>query len=329
MWQTQGPHSSSAPLSVAFGKTPKMGDFLRVGSAGRAGECLDEWIQQGMAVAEAKRGPGWAPAYAAGAPWAFIFRPPRSANVPEGLVGVMKPSVDAVGRRFPLVVCAPALSRCVAPWPHVLPMVLGDYLDAAATVLLESDSVTSVADMQAALRRVPRPMVDDAEPMAREYEAWAASTPLQTAWAVIYGEHGLAVHSAMHTIVEAVAPFRGEEAPQTKLSLRLPLGGGGVAAAALWIDIVRQLARSLAEVRTCFWSSDGQGGSLVVQLGSTPPSTLAELWAPDPGSEYMCDLTLPSSVDVGRMLNRLPPHIAEVLQSPQALVQDLLGRLIS
>jgi type VI secretion system protein ImpM len=329
MWQTSDPRAPRASTLAAFGKTPKMGDFLRVGSAGRVGDCFDDWIQQGMGVAEAKRGPAWAPAYAVGEQWAFIFRAPRGANIREGLVGVMKPSVDSVGRRFPLVVCAPALAQCAVPWPHVLPMGFGDFLDRAATLLHESDAITGIADMQNALLRVPEPSPSDAEPAAREYEAWASTTLLQNAWAVIYGVGDtISPPRAIHTIAEALAPFRGEEAPNTKLSLRLPLGAGGVAAAAFWIDVIRHIARSLGEVRSCFWTVGGQTGSILVQLGNTPPSTLAELWAPDPDSEYVCDLTTPASVDVNRFMTRLPPHVAQVLQAPEAGVNDLLGRLI-
>ncbi len=326
MWQAPEPRAASGV--AVFGKTPRMGDFLRVGSAGRAGDSFDDWIQQGMAHAEAKRGAIWPAAYGSGALWAFIFRPPRGANVREGLVGVMKPSVDAVGRRFPLVVAAPALSECVAPWPHVLPMAFGDFLEAAAATLFGSEQVESPADMQAALDRLPSPAPRDPEAAARDYDGWAASTPLLQAWSVIYRGDGLSVPRAMHTILEALAPFRGEEAPNTKLSLRLPLGAGGVAASTFWIDTIRHLARSLAEVRTCFWSTDGDVGSILLQLGNTPPSSLGELWCPDANSEYTCDLTAPASVDVGRFLTALPPHLVEVLQSPVASVRDFLGRLM-
>jgi len=329
MWQTSDPRAPRASNVAAFGKTPKMGDFLRVGSVGRVGEVFDDWIQQGMAAAEAKRGAAWAPAYKAGELWAFIFRAPRSVNVREGLVGVMKPSVDAVGRRFPLVVCSAALQQCVVPWPHVLPMGFGDFLDRAATLLLESDTIAGIADMQNALLRIPEPVPGDAEPSAHEYAAWASATLLQNAWAVIYGPGDfVSAPRAIHTIAEALVPFRGEEAPNTKLSLRLPLGAGGVAAAAFWIDIVRHIARSLAEVRTCFWSVGGQGGSMILQLGNTPPATLGELWYPDPDSEYVCDLATPASVDVTRFMTRLPPAVAHVLQSPDAGIRDLLSRLI-
>jgi type VI secretion system protein ImpM len=327
MLSTTGSHAS--PLSVAvFGKTPRMGDFLRVGSGGAAGEALEQWVEQGLAMAEAKRGSAWPSIYAAGATYAFIFRPPRASGAKEALVGVIKPSVDSVGRRFPLVVYSSALPRPNVPWPHVLPIALGDFFDAAATLLLEADSVTGIADMQAALRGVPMPHLADAERSAQEYESWAASTLLTHAWSVVYGgDQAMSVPRAVHTISEAVAPFRGEESPSTKLGLRLPLGPGGIAAATFWLDTVRRLARTPAEVRTSFWCFDGTSGCALVQLGDTPAASLAELWSPDTNSEYLCDLTMPTSVDVGRFLNRLPPHVAEALQSPNALVRDFLDRL--
>jgi len=325
MWNTLTPQT--IPPVVVFGKTPRMGDFLRVGKIGPAGDALEQWVEQGLAFAEAKRGRDWPSIYSAGATYAFLFRPPRASNVREALVGVIKPSVDSVGRRFPLMVYAQALPRPALPWPHVLPMAMGDFLDAAATLLLESDSITSSADMHAAVRRIPGPQVTDAERNAHDYDAWAAATPLGNAWNVVYGGDPMSAPRAVHTIMEAVAPFRGQELAATKLGLRLPLGPGGVAAATFWLDTVRRIARTPQEVRSCFWSFDGQSGCAIVQLGDTPGSTLLELWSPDPNSEYLCDLVVPTSVDVGRFMSKLPPHVAEALQTPNALVRDFLDRL--
>jgi type VI secretion system ImpM family protein len=326
MNQTRGPQSGASPV-VVFGKTPRMGDFLRIGGRSPAGDALEQFVEQGLAAGEAKHRAAWPSAYAMGATYAFIFRPPRAAGTSEALVGVIRPSVDAVGRRFPLVVYAPALPRSGVPWPHVLPMALGDFLDAAATLLLQSDYVGSIGEMQGGLSQLPFPQVQ-ADGNARDYEGWAAATPLLNAWGVIYGgESGLSAPKAIHTIAEAVGPFRGQESPATKLGLRLPLGAGGVAAAVFWLDVVRRLAKTPGEVRTCFWSFDGTTGCAIVQLGDTPGSTLAELWAPDVNSEYLCDLTVPSSVEVGRFLTRLPPHLSDALQVPHILVRDFLDRL--
>lgn len=321
--------SRSLPLQVAvFGKTPRMGDFLRVGSGGPAGEALEQWVEQGLALAENKRNPSWPSTYLAGATYAFVFRPPRASSAKDAVVGVIKPSHDAVGRRYPLVVYSPAIPRSTAPWPHLLPMALSDFFDAAATLLHEADRVTGIAEMQAGLRSVPMPHFADAERYRTEYDAWASATPLEQVWNVVYGgDHRMANIRAVHTIAEAVAPFRGEEAPATKLGLKLPLGPGGVAAAVFWLDVVRRLSRSVGNVRTCFWSFDGTNGNVLVQLGDTAASTLGELWVPDADSEYLCDLSMPASVDVGRFLTKLPPHIAEPLQVVGVFVQDFLDRL--
>jgi hypothetical protein len=207
-------------------------------------------------------------------------------------------------------------------------MVLSDFFDRAATLLHESDNVSGIADMQAALRHVPLPHFADAERNRAEYDGWASTTPLEQAWNLIYGgDYAMANGRAVHTIAEAVAPFRGEDAPATKLGLRLPLGGGGVAAAVFWLDLVRRLSRSASAVRTCFWCFDGVSGHVVVQLGDTAASTLSELWVPDSNSDYLCDLSAPGSVDVGRFLTKLPPHIAEALQSRGVMVQDFMDRL--
>jgi type VI secretion system ImpM family protein len=327
MWSTTGSHSS--PLQVAvFGKTPRMGDFLRVGSGGSAGAELEQWVEQGLGVAESKRNSAWPSSFAAGATYAFIFRPPRSSNVKDALVGVIKPSKDAVGRRYPLVIYAPAIPRSTVPWPHILPMALGDFFDTAATVLFEADTVSGAAEMQAAIKRVTHPNLADADRNAQEYEAWATTTPLEQAWNVVYGgEQSLAHFRAVHTIWEAIAPFRGDDMASTKVGLRLPLGPGGIAAATFWLDAVRRLARSPQQVRTTFWCFDGSSGTAIVQLGDTPASSLTELWLPDTNSEYLCDLTVPTSVDVGRFLTKLPPHVAESLQGSGVLVRDFLDRL--
>jgi type VI secretion system protein ImpM len=326
MLSTTGSYTNALQVAV-FGKVPRMGDFLRVGSGGPAGESLEQFVEQGLGLAESKRGSAWPSVYAAGATYAFVYRPPRSTNVRDALVGVIKPSMDSVGRRFPLVVYAPAIPRGNVPWPHVLPIALGDFLDAAANLLIEADAVTGIADMQQALRNVPFPSLAGGEPASQEYETWSSSTLLAHAWSVVYGGESTSAPRAIHTISEAVAPFRGVEWAATKLGLRLPLGPGGIAASVFWLDTVRRIARTPNEVRTCFWSFDGTSGCAIVQLGDTPGSTLTELWSPDANSEYLCDLTLPASVDVGRFLTRLPPPVAEALQSPQALVRDFLHRL--
>ena len=58
-----------------------------------------------------------------------------------------------------------------------------------------------------------------------------------------------------------------------------------------------------------------------------PPAASPSCGSPDANSEYLCDLTVPASVDVGRFLTKLPGPLAEALQTPAGLVRDFLDRL--
>ncbi len=320
--------ADGTPQVLVFGKTPRMGDFLRVGFPDTAGEALEEWVHQGLAAAETRRAQAWQQEYPTGLTHAFVFRGARGARSREVLAGVIRPSVDAVGRRFPLLVYAPAMPAPELAWPHVLPMALGDFFEAAAIAIHDSESIGSVAEMRGALGPLAPPALSQIEPSARDYHAWSMRSTLSSVWSVVFGDANPYMPArAVHVIADALAPFRGEPMAATKVGLRLPLGAGGVASALFWLDVVARLARTPLEVRTCFWSFDGTSGSAIVQLGDTPASTLADLWAPDPDSEYLCDLTAPAGPEAASFLSALPAHIAEALHAPYVSVRDFLDRL--
>lgn len=327
-----GPDSASqitgGAFVGAFGKIPHMGDFVRVRVHSEPTTSFHSWIEQGMAYGDAKRGQAWAQVYQAGQIHAFMYRVPSNVQSSAVLTGIVKPSNDAVGRKFPLVVFSPVLERLVAGGPHLMPLALGDFLERATDVVLEAERMTSQQQLEARVAQLPPPQFDQAAMTTREYENWTRMTYVANAWLAIYGEPNSArpIH-AIHTIIEALGPFRGQENPSTPLSVRLPLGVGGGAAAAFWIDIVRRVGRWRTTVPTCFWSFDGQSGSILIQLGDTPASSLAELWSPDSRSDYVCDLTSATSVDRARFLGRVPPHVAQRLDRGDTLVVDLLGAL--
>jgi type VI secretion system ImpM family protein len=320
--------SNTPPLVSGFGKVPRMGDFVRVRANAEPTASFEGWIQEAMAYGEAKRRDGWPAIYAQGAIHAFVYRPPKKAKTPSVLAGVFRPSSDAVGRRFPLVVGAPLAEQTVAPGPHLLPLVLGDFFEQATSQLMTVDSVGSLEEFERHVGRVATPYLDDAGARNAEYSQWAHNTPLYTVWSILYGDGNSPqpIH-AISTITECLASFRGLEVLNTPLSVRVPLGAGGVAAAAFWIDVVRRIARWSATVPTFFLHFDGYTGSMLIQLGDTPPSSLLELFAPDPSSDHVCDLMGTATFDAERLLGRLPPAVAQVLRRADRPVNELLAVL--
>lgn len=77
-----------------FGKLPGHGDFVSRGVPGVWRDRLDQWLSDWLAAARAAQGEGFVEAYETAAPW--LFEGPRAA-------AVLLPSMDAVGRHFPLL----------------------------------------------------------------------------------------------------------------------------------------------------------------------------------------------------------------------------------
>ncbi len=88
------------PLTGLFGKVPAHGDFVRRGLPTSFVGPWDSWLQEGMATARARLGDRWAAAWDGAPPWRFAL--PAGACGPDAVAGVLLPSEDMVGRRFPI-----------------------------------------------------------------------------------------------------------------------------------------------------------------------------------------------------------------------------------
>ena len=87
-----------------YGKIPGTGDFVgrRMPAAFR--EAWDRWMQAAIAGSRERLGAGWRDSYLSMPVWRFVFSP--GLLTPNAWAGVVAPSVDAVGRYFPLAVAA-------------------------------------------------------------------------------------------------------------------------------------------------------------------------------------------------------------------------------
>ena len=95
-----------------FGKLPARGDFVGNGLNDRFRTAFDTWLQRSIATSKRQLGPAWLPAYLNTPIWRFVLGPGLCGPVPSA--GVMIPSVDRVGRYFPLVLAA-QLPGCSSP----------------------------------------------------------------------------------------------------------------------------------------------------------------------------------------------------------------------
>lgn len=94
-----------------FGKLPARGDFVRLGLPGGFVAAWDAWLQDVLAGSRARLGAGWQAAWLEAPIWRFALAPGLCGA--GAVLGLVLPSVDSVGRYFPLTLAS--------VWPQAAP----------------------------------------------------------------------------------------------------------------------------------------------------------------------------------------------------------------
>jgi type VI secretion system protein ImpM len=100
-------------LAGLYGKIPAHGDFVRRGLPSSFVGPWDAWLAAAIATAREQLGAQWEAAWDSAPAWRFAL--PPGACGPDAVAGVMLPSHDQVGRRFPITLAAILPPGAVAP----------------------------------------------------------------------------------------------------------------------------------------------------------------------------------------------------------------------
>lgn len=87
-----------------FGKVTSHGDFVARRLAPSFQRRWDEWLQAGLQESRQVLGPNWLATYMSSPIWRFALAPGVCGD--RGWAGLLMPSVDRVGRHFPLTLAA-------------------------------------------------------------------------------------------------------------------------------------------------------------------------------------------------------------------------------
>jgi type VI secretion system protein ImpM len=87
-----------------YGKLPSHGDFLRRRVSDAFVDAWDAWLRECLSASRTALGPRWLDVYLTSPAWRFVCA--AGACGPAPVIGVAAPSVDQVGRYFPLTLVA-------------------------------------------------------------------------------------------------------------------------------------------------------------------------------------------------------------------------------
>ena len=96
--------SGSAPYPGFYGKFPHLGDFVSRRLPRDFIDSWDRWLQTGMSASREQLGDGWLDRYLISPIWRFALSPGLCGS--SAWAGILMPSVDRVGRYFPLTIAA-------------------------------------------------------------------------------------------------------------------------------------------------------------------------------------------------------------------------------
>ena len=182
--------AASAPAAAAipgtapagwFGKLPMLGDFASRRLPDAFIRPWDDWLQPSLAAAKESIGERWLDLYLTFPVWRFVM--PAGLVGDAGWIGVFLPSVDRVGRCFPLTICEPVSRDTLEAAglagidAHLSPLADAaiDALDAGAVDFLEQ-RLAALAPLQAPGKRA-------SEGRAITLESWLARKPQRYALA--------------------------------------------------------------------------------------------------------------------------------------------------
>jgi type VI secretion system protein ImpM len=218
----------SPPVTVPgwYGKLPTLGDFASRRLEADFVEPWDLWLGEGMAAQREALGDAWLEAYLNSPTWRFVLMPEvlPSLTPQRPLAGVLMPSVDRVGRYFPLTIVAglPSVPRSAAGIEQLLGWL--HRLEDLALDALHED--WTIDDLERELENLP-PAIDEA---------------------LVWPEHLAGPRAALAQALESDAAFVPIDAVKSRAEL-----------ASLWAASLAEssaLAGERAVAGRSFWLSD-------------------------------------------------------------------------
>ena len=145
-----------------FGKVPQVGDFVSRRLPPSFVKPWDIWLQEGLADSRKRLDASWQRLYLTGPVWRFVLGPGTCSDF--GVAGILVPSVDRVGRNFPLTIAVLAQN----PLLHLMLRAVQwfDHLENIAALLLKQKMTLKVFDQRLKQFTLPTVLVNNSHQVA-------------------------------------------------------------------------------------------------------------------------------------------------------------------
>jgi type VI secretion system ImpM family protein len=306
---------------VCYGKVPAYGDFVSVNAAIPVVRAFDDWIRRGLYLLSRSGRTSADAAFDAAATYGFAFSDPNSSTP---LTGLMAPSRDLAGRRFPLIIA-------LAP-----PAGLGRF------ELLPRQTASFLKHSRELIYQMQHGMLDvrEVDFRGQAWGSWFQSASAAELRATTLGHLATGLWArfddprkerVFKNLRHILDPLHGRLPASFPLALRFPIRPQHASEdSSFWLTVLLRLLPGLAQP-SFFWTHEpavNHAAFLLVSLRRPGTDAFIHLIQPDEEGEDICNLeSMQVNVGVDRT-SGLPLYLENLLNEEQLTLDRFLERLI-
>lgn len=308
------------PRIGLFGKLPAMGDFVAFNAGSAVGRMLDHWLRDGIDNVLARKKPP--PQY----PVRFIYRDPQGL---AACIGVLVPSQDRVGRRFPICAFAEVEMPVATHRFAALPAAYAPFLDTAARVLTEQ---AATAEPRALAQQIGTLLLPGPADLQEAFE-WSNQalehTPGRILLEAIFGPLDKGVHyHGLNMARAACIRLRGE-APGTATTI-LECTASDDVQLLFWTRLVTGILEWRKAPPSMIWNAaDSRDTRLLLALGAPDGSLIHFLADPNLEAERLWPMKTSNVTAIQRGRASLPPGLLQALEPPAPTAAHILAAAVA
>ena len=264
--EDQASSSATSQHASLFGKLPTVLDYVRINHDSPAAIALDEWLSralQDLTVAGQTF---------SSARFRFLFAPQGSEHA---LAGVLGPSRDRAGRKFPLSVFTRLPVRAIARSFASTPRVCAAFFD-AADAILDAAPTLSRDDAAEQLARLPEPSVSAFPQEGEALRSQLSERSFATFSDSLFARQPAAAEAALARAVSTLVQVRMGALERVNV-LDCPVNDEQDVLA--WLALGQNVLSWQNAVPSLFWTTRAEPGRLLMALGAPPPAL--PLWLAD------------------------------------------------